>query len=399
MLQTDSSSRESAQHVNMNFLYPAITIRNPMKFFPDFKNIFSTPNEPDLSAAFTKHRQTLPTLWLLGKTGAGKSSLIQAVTGNTTIETGNGFAPCTRTSLSYDFPEDKPLMRFLDTRGLGESDYDPGEDIRACQDRSNALIVVMKAEEPEQSHVLKALSLIKKNAGIEHVLVVHTAVCLIESEHERFQCVKYNQDQVEKAWGSKLDFVEVDFELNDGSSFGIMKLTEKLSYLMPIISELMEDREHLDLEKKLFVRLKKDILWYAGIAGASDAVPVTGTVTVPAVQARMLYFIAEKYGLEWNRRSMAEFAAVLGAGFGANFAVRLGIRQLAKLIPGYGQTVGSATAAVVSFSATYALGRVACKYIYHKSKGEEVSREELMKIYKKAFEGIKEAARNETGKG
>ena len=40
-------------------------------------------------------------------------------------EIGNGFVPCTRTADAFDFPEGDPVLRFLDTRGLGESGYRP----------------------------------------------------------------------------------------------------------------------------------------------------------------------------------------------------------------------------------------------------------------------------------
>lgn len=56
---------------------------------------------------------SLPVVWLLGKTGAGKSSLVRALTGQTEAEIGNGFAPCTRSARSYDFPAHEPLVRFL----------------------------------------------------------------------------------------------------------------------------------------------------------------------------------------------------------------------------------------------------------------------------------------------
>lgn len=368
-----------------------------MKIFNDFKKFFSPEEDPDLSQAFSRHKDTLPVLWLLGKTGSGKSSLIQAVTGDTRVEIGNGFSPCTRSACSYDFPQDRPLMRFLDTRGLGEPGYDPQEDMQACQDRSHMLILVMKTEEPEQSHVLNALSRIRKSGRLEHILLVHTGVYLVDDKHDRFRCLTRNQEQVENVWGGKIDSVQVDFELDDGSSFGVDQLARKLSDTMPIISEFMDNLDHADQEKRNFNLLKKDILWHAGIAGASDAVPLTGSVTVPAIQARMVYFIAGKYQVEWDKKSMAEFAGALGASFGAQYAARLGIRQMVKLIPVYGQTVGSASAAVISFSTTFALGRAACKYIYHKSRGEAVSREELRKMYQKAFNDISKVARHETG--
>ncbi|HEY1068466.1 MAG TPA: GTPase domain-containing protein, partial [Pirellulales bacterium] len=81
-----------------------------------------------------KVRSELPTpvFWLLGKTQSGKSSIIRALTGSTRAEIGNGFRPCTRTAQQYPFPDEAdPLIRFLDTRGLGEVDYDPTEDLDA----------------------------------------------------------------------------------------------------------------------------------------------------------------------------------------------------------------------------------------------------------------------------
>ena len=36
-----------------------------------------------------------PVVWLLGKTGAGKTAIISALTGDTRAEVGEGFAPCT----------------------------------------------------------------------------------------------------------------------------------------------------------------------------------------------------------------------------------------------------------------------------------------------------------------
>lgn len=53
---------------------------------------------------------------------------------------------------------------------------------------------------------------------------------------------------------------------------------------------------------------------------------------------------------------------------------------------------------MISSASTYALGRVACKYLYHKSKGEAVSTKEMKELYAKAFKIGKEVAKDETGK-
>src|SRR5215468_2555782 len=70
-----------------------------------------------------------PVVWLLGKTGAGKTAIVATLTGDPRAEVGQGFEPCTRTAAFHDVPSEAPLLRFLGTRGLGETDYDPANDI------------------------------------------------------------------------------------------------------------------------------------------------------------------------------------------------------------------------------------------------------------------------------
>jgi len=362
-------------------------------------NFINPPKNPDIDAAFNYQSEHLPTLWLLGKTGAGKSSLIHAVTNDSEVEIGDGFRPCTSSSSSYDFPKDKPLMRFLDTRGLGEANYNADEDIAACQGRSHALIVVIKAEEPEQSSVINALKQIKKSGAVKQVLLVHTGVYLIESTDEREQCIAHNQGLVDKVWGSPVDAVDVDFELVAGCSLGVDVLKSRLTALLPILDQLIMDEELTNSEEKAFAVMKTEVLWYAGAAGASDAIPAVGLVSVPLIQGKMLHSLANQYGINWDKRTMSEFIGTLGTGFGIQYVSRLGLRQLVKLIPVYGQTVGALTAAVISFCSTYAIGRVGCKYMHHKSKGESVSEEELKETYRSAFDSMKEVAKSETNKG
>ncbi|OIO70764.1 MAG: kinase [Zetaproteobacteria bacterium CG1_02_53_45] len=366
--------------------------------FSRLKSFINPPKNPDIESAFNYQMEHLPTLWLLGKTGAGKSSLIHAVTKDSEVVIGDGFRPCTRTSSSYDFPKEKPLMRFLDTRGLGEADYDATEDIAECQGRSNALIIVMKAEDPEQGGIINALKQIKKSRVIKALVLVHTGVHLIACSQEREQCIAYNQSQVDKAWGSSVAAVNVDFELEDGSSFGVEALKSRLADLVPILAQLIKDEAYTNSEEKVFAALKTEVLWYAGTAGASDAIPAVGLVSVPLIQGKMLHSLANQYGIDWDKKTMSEFIGSLGAGFGIQYASRLGLRQLVKLIPVYGQTVGAATAVAISFCSTYAIGRVGCKYMYHKNKGESVPEAELKDIYRSAFDSMKEVAKNETNK-
>jgi uncharacterized protein (DUF697 family) len=365
-----------------------------MSLFDRLYRTLNPTQDPDLGEAFAHRGEHLPTLWLLGKTGAGKSSLIRALTGLDRIEVGSGFRPCTLTSAQYRFPVDAPLLAFMDTRGLAEADYDAREDIANCEAASHALIVVMKAEDPEQSQVLRALKQIRRSGGIKDLLLVHTGIEQLRDPAERARCIAHNQQQVQALWG-ELDSVAVDFVGSDGQPVGLAALTEKLGERLPIIAELFDDRGHASVEEQNFQRLKREIMWYAGAAGATDAVPALGLVSVPALQVKMLHSLANRYGLVWSRRLLAEFGTALGAGFGLQYASRLGLRQLVKLIPVYGQTLGGATAAVASYGYTYALGRAACLYFYRTQRGEPVSTEALKAQFKQAFEHIKPVAGDE----
>lgn len=347
---------------------------------------------PGHKAALTEDYQVdanlLPTLWLLGKTGAGKSSLVQAVTGDEAATVGLGFKPCTLSSQSYDYPADKPLLRFLDTRGLGESDYDASADIDACRNASSAIVVVMKLDDPEQSSVINALQQVQQAKAKLAVIVVHTGRDLLASPHALHACHQHNQALVEKACRqTNIANVVVDLTETDQS-----ELFELLAQQLPILTLSLHQARANDQESQSFAKLRNEVLWYAGIAGGSDILPVVGLVSVPSLQAKMIHSLAQQYGVKWGKREYAEFAGALGAGFGIHYSARLGVRQLAKLIPGYGQTIGAASAAALSFSSTYALGRVAGKYLYHKCRNEDVSREELKAVYMRALTASKEVA-------
>ena len=94
---------------------------------------------------------------MIGKVQSGKSSIVRTITQSDDAALGSGFKACTRTARIFDFPEEAPVLRFLDTRGLGEADYDPAEDLAFCAERAHLLLAVARAMDPQQSPVLDAL--------------------------------------------------------------------------------------------------------------------------------------------------------------------------------------------------------------------------------------------------
>lgn len=119
-------------------------------------------------------RGIAPVVWLLGKTGAGKSSIVAALTGASHAVVGDRLRPCTRTTSRYDLPVSTPIVSFLDTRGLEEPDYDPLIDIDLCLKEADLIIAVVRASDPAQTGVLHALQLARKAKPQAPIIIAQT---------------------------------------------------------------------------------------------------------------------------------------------------------------------------------------------------------------------------------
>ncbi|WP_133256769.1 YcjF family protein [Nitrincola tibetensis] len=361
-----------------------------MKLPDRLKSFLTPPPHPSMVKPPHDSDAKLPTLWLLGKTGAGKSSLVRTLTGENQIQIGQGFKPCTQHAHTYAFPTASPLFRFLDTRGLGEATYDAAEDIAACQTSSHAVLLLMRGDDPEQSALCNALQQIRDHSKLKHLLCVHTHSAGVSS------CSALNQENIERLWGQPIPQVHVDF--NEEQPLGIASLKLAIAEFLPSVTEALHNQSHKEAEAQIFADHRKEILRFAGVAAATDCIPVLGAITVPMIQSKMLQGLAARYNQPWSRQQLTQLLAALGVSISIHYASQLGIRQLLKLIPVYGQSVGAISAAALSFASTYALGRVACQYWFNQQKGLTSSPVTLQETYWRALNEIREVATRETSK-
>ena len=343
---------------------------------------------PAVDALLEEHRQQLPVLWLMGKTGAGKSSIVQRLTGDTRASIGNGFEPCTKTALHYDHPAAAPVLRFLDTRGLGEAGYDPAEDLAMAQHGSHALLVLTRVDDPSQQLIVDALQALKGVSEQLAVLHVHTALHTLE--HDVLpRAISHNTQMIEQALGRSVPSIQIDFtDPDDGfddPDVGLEDLRQGIIDMVPELARVLARRSSDSQEESLFLSVRREILGYAGASAAADILPAVGLVAVPSVQGKMLHTLAGRYDLSWDKRTAREFIAALGTSFLYRYLVSLGTRQIIKLIPVYGQSAGAAAAASISFASTYALGRAACLYFYRRNHDKPVDPQLLREAFVNAF--------------
>ncbi|MGQ0634393.1 MAG: YcjF family protein [Planctomycetaceae bacterium] len=374
------------------------------------KFAFPTVSADELEQCFERVRRELPVpvFWLLGKTQSGKTSLIRALTENTRAEIGNGIRPCTRTAREYPFPSESDcILRFLDTRGLGEVDYDPSEDIALFQDQAHLLIVVMKALDHAQKPVMQALARIHAQRPHWPILVAQTTLHEGYVSREQRHLVPYpygslpfpsavpedlarsllSQRQMLSDAEIEARFVPVDFTLpEDGYepvNYGLDALWEAIEERVPLGLRNILQR-HDEARKSLRdVHLRTahpHVVAYATAAGAAATIPLP-VVDIPlviAIQAKMFHALASIYHQPFDRQQIGEVLSALGLGYLGRF----GGRQLVKFIPGY----GSAVSAVYSGASTYALGLTLCAYFSHVRDGFVPDKAEFRKLYQQHFD-------------
>jgi uncharacterized protein (DUF697 family) len=349
-------------------------------------------------------KQTLPTpvFWLLGKTQAGKTSLIRALTGSDKAEIGNGFQPCTKRSYFYDFPSaSHPVCRFLDTRGLGETAYNPSEDLAWCANQAHLLIVVMRALDMNQREIVEAVLTIHKQHPDWQIIVLQTALHEGYAKHTRQHIEPYPYQQTpippsvpheltqallhQRDWFKEMPvhFVPVDFTLPeddfDSVNYGLDVLWDVIETALPksVISLLRGSEQHKALLDFHAQKSQSHIIGYALLNTGAGAIPLAGLPLVLAVQAKLFHSIASIYNLELTKRLFVEFTTLIGTGMGVGM---LG-RELVKLIPVYGWAV----AGVYSGAMTYALGQTFCVYLHGVQRGALPNHEELKQTYDSAF--------------
>lgn len=330
-----------------------------------------------------------PVIWLLGKTQSGKTSIIRAMTGSTDAEIGNGFRPCTRTARLFAFPnEDECLIRFLDTRGLGEANYDPAADIAYCQQQAHLLMVIVRGMDHAYSSVLDAVKAIRKAKPRWAVIVVQTALhdgYPRGAEHPPYpydaddwpksvpeDLARSLQRQRDDFAGLATRFVAIDFtqpedelspELYGEEALWKVVEAEMGTWMRDLLKPGLDD---------VFARTAlPHIVSSAVLAGGAAAVPnpVVSLSLIAGIDAKMFHAIASIYEQPLTAKVMAELGSALGAGF----VFRLTGRSLLSMIP----VVGTALAATYAAATTYALGQTLCYYFRKTKSGITPAADEL----------------------
>lgn len=380
-------------------------------------------DERQIEKDIAKVRQAapIPCLWLFGKTGSGKTSVIHYLTGAEEAIIGEGFRPETRTSRRFDFPDSiDPLLRFLDTRGLAEATYDPTEDIRQFSQSTQMMIVTVRVTDHALSNLVVPLRSIRRASPEIPVLLVLT--CLHEATGtldlsdgpDPFSATG-DRASVAIASGVPADtvvktsvpealqrliaekssqfaglfdaLIPINLTpLEDGYAnpeFGGDRLKQAILERLPHAyrQALLALNQTGGRELSMLQRKSRwQVLTSSALAATAGVVPVPW-VDIPAVlgiQAHMATRIAAIYDQEITPARWA----LLSSAAGTRIAIRLAVREATKFIPFVGMAVGAAGA----FAFTYALGMSWDWYFANLQKGHVPNADDLKEVFAKQLQ-------------
>ena len=378
--------------------------------FETIKRWFSRSNrEEQIQQSLDKLRERLPTplFWLFGKTQSGKTSIIKYLTGADQAEIGKGFQPCTRFSREYQFPTPEvPLVRFLDTRGLDEPDYDPTEDLQRFNDQAHVVLVTVKVMDHAQENVLTHLRRLRSAQPRRPVVLVLTTLHEAYPQQQHPQPYPFTGDgdpeptepplpenllrslaeQKQRFAGLYDHVVAVDLtppeEGFTDPNYGGPRLRQVLLDALPgalgqtLISLDTATSELSDLHARIALPY---ILAYSSMAATAGAFPIpfVDLVLISSIQSRMVYHLAQLYGQPMTGERFREVASAMGMGMLARQAGR----EMLKFIPGLGTVVGAITSGALAGAATFALGKAFCYYYSAVQHGHVPQTADLRKYY------------------
>jgi uncharacterized protein (DUF697 family)/energy-coupling factor transporter ATP-binding protein EcfA2 len=351
----------------------------------------------------------IPLIWLFGKTGSGKSSIVRYLTGAGEAEIGTGYRPQTRFSARYDFPsQSEPLLSFLDTRGLGEAGYDPREEIEQFSGETHLMIVVVRAMDHAVEEIVRSLQTIRKSAPTRPVLLALTALHdaspgeqhpvsdpFDESEHPLPEGIPDDlrrslQQQYERFDGLFDRAVPIDLTLPeegfDQPDFGGERLKRAVIDALPAAYRqtlLRLDRVNESLSDLSRRQALPVILASSTLAATAGAVPLPW-VDIPVVmgiQSHLVYRLARMHHQPIDSATIAKVTGSLGG----QIAIRMAVRQTLKFIPWVGMAVNAAAA----FVYTYATGMAWNWYFTRVREGHLPSDAELREVF---HEQLRQAA-------
>ena len=347
-----------------------------------------------------------PVLYIMGRSGHGKSSLINALAKREVAKT-DDVRPCTVGVEPYfiTFSEFYSEWHVIDSRGIFETTQPDGAPDANALDQVKAdvakyrpdviLHVVAAPETRTLENDFKAFAevqaVVRRELGAPPpaVMVVNKIDVMgnprqwpLEEHPQKASIVKELLDYVAKdALGGTpkrydLNHALHGYTLEDADYVGLIPVCAlpgedvwNVATLSSFIGEHLPESAQLDFyqaqqRKEQLRRVSSSITArFSSIAGliGTSPVPISDIAVLTPLQSLMVAFIAGLSCRQMSVDAVTEFATASGVNVGAAFGVREIARQALKFLP----VGGNAASGVIAAGATYGIGKSAEAYFFN----------------------------------
>ena len=360
-----------------------------------------------------------PRFVLVGRTGVGKSSLVNAMSGKYLAEVSD-VEIGTKEARKFTYESDGQVyFEVIDTRGTGESEtFDTNaEDELADVVREfhpDALLFLQKAT--ERAHidkdVMAAKNLMDKTGGELPLVAILTHIDELNPSRikepdnypaEKLSLIREKTDQLARIFGEHgvapkailpvSSYIEWNGtgEEEEGSADGNPSIAfdgrRGIEELLDFLEENLDVRAaiHLGLTVRLnriAIRISERFIKIFSALSATVALsPIIATdiAVLLTLQSILLMIIAYLSGRELEFRTARELLVSLGGVGATGFTLRMVAQQGSKFANLFFPGVGSAISAGIASGGTYAIGKAAVAYYLR-----EVPEDQLGQIVKDA---------------
>lgn len=336
---------------------------------------------------------------IAGRSGVGKSTLVNAVFHGRIAETGQG-RPVTQEAREYT--KDGIPVSILDTRGLEMAGY--RESLKQLED-----LVRERSRDPDpMRHLHVAWLCISEDSRRVEEGDSEVAEMLARYMPVLAVITKARSDQGFRAEVQRLlpqarnvmrvrALAETDDEGNTLQPRGLLELVDATMELVP-----ESQRNAFAASQRVSIEQKRRRA-HGVVAGAASTAALIGATPLPfadaallvPTQVAMLAGITSVFGLPMTEAFLSTLVSSAITAFGATFSGQAMVSGLLKLVPGAGTLAGGAIAAATAASLTTVFGEA---YITVLSKlmearsGEFPSAEEVAQAFRAEIEGRRSSA-------
>lgn len=328
-----------------------------MEKFDDINNIFEMAKEKFIRT----------NILVLGKTGVGKSTLINSIFGEDLAETGTG-KPCTNNIKEY-YKDGCPI-HLIDTKGLELDSYDEIlndllQEIRNRKrnpDSTNYIHIAWYCINYGSKRIEDGeLRIIEKISSEVPLIVVLTQS--IDSNLDFYNDINnlcYNYSDVIRILA--LPYV---CPLGTIPAFGLKELVSKTAEKIPEAHKaafIAAQKVDLDIKVKQSYKLVASAA-AAAVATGATPIPFSDVAILAPIQIGMLASISIAMGLDLTKSFLSTIVSSAAGVVGASYAGKTIVAGLIKLIPGAGTIVGGVISGATAGALTTTMGYAYIKTI------------------------------------